>query len=72
MSIRNFCAIWISLHDGQCSKQAMDVDDKHMQNARKGPRAELKISSGAEEQFWQEKQKMVTCEKTEVYHIVID
>ena len=50
MSIRNSCAIWISLHDGQCSKQAMDVDDKHMQNAKKGPRAELKIS-GAEEQF---------------------
>ena len=51
MSTQSSCAIWISLHDGQCSKQAMDVDDKHMQNARKGPRAELKISSGAEEQF---------------------
>ena len=40
----------------------MDVDDKNIQNDKKGPRAELKIS-GAEKHFWQEKQKLVTCEK---------
>ena len=41
MSTQNSCAIWISLHDGQCSKQAMDVDDKHMQKCQK--RSESRI-----------------------------
>ena len=35
---------------------------KICKNEKKSPRAELKIS-GAEKQFWQEKQKLGTCEK---------